>query len=623
VKKLRQFDMESYRILAELSNAIIFEWDIVTDCFYVSENWPTIFNLKPPKENFSKNFTKIFSMPPNQPDMLTPYIENIKKNNTRNNISVNYHKVEVQLLTKEQSYIWFQLRLLLRRDATGSPNRLFGMMTNIDLQKKENEKLLYQAQTDVLTGLYNKATTQLMISDYLKYSSLQNKNQALFIIDIDGFKEINDYFGHLFGDAVLADLARCIKKSFRKSDIVGRIGGDEFIVLFKNITGKGPIQKKAAELVRLLQRKYTSNHITFKLSASIGIALSPLHGNNFNDLFRKADIALYHVKENGKDNFYFYNEELKTPRYISRRSIEDFGMENKRKQKAFQENVIEYIFKILYRSKDADTAVNLIMEIIGRKYNIDRVFILEKNRKNEYYNTFEWCEENVLSRQNEQAKVPSRIAKKFLERFDENGLFNCEDTSLLDPAIKKYFNNVPVKALLEYAMMKQGMIAGIIGFEDHKKPRVWKNDEIEVLSFTAEILSTFLLEKRALDQLKISNAQALEILDHIDSFIYIIDMNNHEILFLNKKAIDFFGTDQFGGKCYDFISCENAPCPYCPMLLLTDSIEQAQQDIYFPKRDLWVHAAVSKIHWDDSRNVCLLHCNDITALKKAAKINTI
>ena len=623
MKKLRQFDMESYRILAELSNALIFEWDIVTDCFYVSENWPAIFNMKPQKENFSKNFTKIFTMPPNQPDMLTPYIENIKQNSTKNNLSGNYHKVEIQLLTKEHSYTWFQLRLLLRRDATGYPNRLFGMMTDIDLQKKENEKLIYQAQTDVLTGLYNKATTQLMISDYLKYSSLQNKNQALFIIDIDGFKEINDYFGHLFGDAVLADIARCIKKSFRKSDIVGRIGGDEFIVLFKNITGKGPIQKKAAELVKLLQRKYTSNSITYKLSASIGIVLSPLHGTNFNNLFRKADNALYHVKENGKNNFYFYNEELKSPKYISKRNIEDLGLENKRKQKAFQENVIEYIFKILYRSKDADTAVNLIMEIIGRKYNLDRVFILEKNKKNEYCNTFEWCEKNVLSRQSQQAKVPGLIAKKFLERFDENGLFNCADTSLLDPAIKKYFNSVPVKALLEYAMMKQGIIAGIIGFEDHKKTRVWKDEEIEVLSFTAEILSTFLLEKRALDQLKISNAQALEILDHIDSFIYIIDMNNHEILFLNKKAIDFFGTDQFGRKCYDFISCENTPCPYCPMLLLTDSIEQAQQDIYFPKRDLWVHSAVSKIHWDDSRNVCLIHCTDITALKKAAKTNAI
>jgi diguanylate cyclase (GGDEF)-like protein len=619
LEKLQQFDMESYRILAELSNAILFEWDITTDCFYVSANWQATFNTKPQKENFSKNFTRIFSMPTHQPDMLTPYIGNIKKNNKRNNLTDNYHKIEVQLLTKEHSYVWFQLRLLLRYDAKGLPDRLFGMMTDIDLQKKENEKLLYQAQTDILTGLYNKATTQLMISDYLKYSSLQNKNQALFIIDIDGFKEVNDHFGHLFGDAVIADLAHCIKKAFRKSDIVGRIGGDEFIVLFKNVTGKAPIQKKAADLIKLLQRKYASHKITYEVSASIGIVLSPLYGTNFNDLFRKADHALYHVKENGKNNFYFYHEKLKAPQYVSSRMLEISDIENKRKQKAFHENVIEYIFKILYRSKDADTAVNLIMEIVGRKYNIDRVFILEKNKKNEYCNTFEWCEENVVSRQNEQEKIPDVIAQKFLERFDANGLFNCSDASLLDPAIKEYFNGVPVKALLECAMMSQEMIAGIIGFEDHKNQRVWKEDEIEVLSFTAEILSTFLLGKRALDQLKLSHAQALEILDHIDSFIYIVDKNTHEILFLNKKAIDFFGTGQVGKNCYDFISCENTPCTYCPMLLLTDSIEQAQQDIYFPKRDLWVHSAVSKIHWDGSREVCLIHSHDITALKKATK----
>jgi len=612
--------MESYRILAELSNAILFEWDITTDCFYVSANWQTTFSTKPQKENFSKNFTKIFTIPLHHPDMLTPYIANIKKNNKRNNLTDNYHKIEVQLLTKEHSYVWFQLRLLMRYDAKGLPDRLFGMMTDIDLQKKENEKLLYQAQTDVLTGLYNKATTQLVISDYLKYSGLQNKNQALFIIDIDGFKEVNDYFGHLFGDAVIADLAHCIKKAFRKSDIVGRIGGDEFLVLFKNVTGKAPIQKKAENLIKLLQRKYTSNQITYEVSASIGIVLSPLYGTNFNDLFRKADHALYHVKENGKNNFYFYHEKLKSPKYVSSRILETSDIENKRKQKAFHENVIEYIFKILYRSKDADTAINLIMEIVGRKYTVDRVFILEKNKNNEYCNTFEWCEKNVVSRQNEQEKIPDVIAQKFLERFDENGLFNCSNVSLLDPTIKEYFNGVPVKSLLECTMMNQEMIAGIIGFEDHKNYRVWKDDEIEVLSFTAEILSTFLLGKRALDQLKLSHAQALEILDHIDSFIYIVDKNTHEILFLNKKAVDFFGTGQVGKKCYDFISRENLPCTYCPMLLLTDTIEQAQQDIYFPKRDLWVHSAVSKIHWDGSREVCLLHSHDITALKKATKI---
>lgn len=490
------------------------------------------------------------------------------------------------------------------------------MITDINLQKKENEKLLYQAQTDVLTGLYNKATAQLMITDYLKQSSLQNKHQALFIIDIDGFKEVNDHFGHLFGDAVIADLAHCIKNSFRQSDIVGRIGGDEFIVLFKNIANEDVIIKKTQELVRLLQRNYTSNNMSYDVSASIGIVLSPLYGTDFNDLFQKADNALYHVKETGKNNFYFYKIDLQNPQYISNRKLEPTIVHAKPNQKAFHENVIEYIFKILYRSKDADTAINLILEIIGRKYNMDRIFIFEKNNNNEYCNTFEWCEEKIVSLQSTRENIPDFIILKFLEQFDANGLFNCSDINLLPAEIKNYFTHVPVKALLACTMVNEDSIAGIIGFETHKNPRIWQEDEIETLSFTAEILSTFLLGKRALDKIKLSHMQALEILDHIDSFIYIVDKNTHEILFLNKKSVVFFGTDQLGKKCYDFISCENTPCSYCPMLSLTESIEETREDIYFSKRDLWVHSAVSKIHWDGSREVCLLHCHDITKFKK-------
>ena len=136
MEKLRQFDMESYRILAELSNAIMFEWDIPTDCFYVSQNWNTLFPSDPQKENFSQNFSKIFSTPPHQSDELTPYIENVKQNNSKNIPKNYYHKIELQLLTKKQTYIWFQLRLLLRYDTKDLPDKVFGMMTDIDLQKK-------------------------------------------------------------------------------------------------------------------------------------------------------------------------------------------------------------------------------------------------------------------------------------------------------------------------------------------------------------------------------------------------------------------------------------------------------------------------------------------------------
>ena len=612
MKKLRQFDMESYRILAELSNAIMFEWDIATDRFYVSSNWKLKFGTEPQQEDFSHHISQIFFMYPDDPDELTPYIKNIKDNNELSEHTKYYQKIELRLLTKKQIYIWFQLRLLLRYNAKGLPDRIFCMITDINLQKKEYENLLYQAQMDVLTGLYNKATTQAMIIDYLKKAHLQNKNQALFIIDIDGFKEVNDHFGHLFGDAVISDLAHCIHNSFRKSDIVGRIGGDEFIVLFKNITTEELIIKKAQELINLLQRKYTSNGTNYKVSASIGIVVSPLYGTRFDDLFQKADHALYYVKEHGKNNFRFFHENLPAPQYSSTRTLEITNAKNKKNQKAFFENVIEYIFKILYRSQDANVAINLILEIIGRKYNISRTFILEKNCREEYCNTFEWCDDGIASLQSEQQNIAKSIAEKFFSHFDENGIFSCGNTTLLPAELKTYFKKSPVKALLECAMLNEGTTAGVIGFEYHHHARLWKNEEIEVLSFTAEILSTFLLKKRVFDKMKRSHMQTLEILDHIDSFIYVIDKNTHEILFANKKSLDVFGTDQLGKCCYDFISCEKEPCKYCPVLLLTESIDQAQTDIYFSKRDLWVHAAVSKIHWDNTREVCLLHCHDTT-----------
>lgn len=614
MEKKRDFDIESYRILAELSNAIMFEWDIAEDKIYVSANWKVVFGTEPQPDACSKNIAAIFSLHPDDPDLLTPYIWELKAEKKKVSPQRYYQKIEMRLLTKKRGYLWYQFRLLLRCDALGVPERVFCMMTDIDLQKQEYEKLLYQAQTDVLTGLYNKATIQALIKNYLESSRLQDKNQALFIIDIDGFKEVNDHFGHLFGDAVIAEIARQIRDAFRESDLVGRIGGDEFIALFKNIGDKNLILRKAEELSRQLQRTYKAEPANYNISGSIGIVLSPEYGVEFDDLFQKADQALYYVKSHGKNSFYLYHDELPLPQYVSSRAM--LHEPKKKRPKAFYENVIEYIFKILYRSQDANAATNLILEIIGKKYHISRTFIIEKNPQGEYVNTFEWCDAGVASQQNEQQHIPAEVAEKFLHHFDENGVFSCVNTKFLPQDILRYFDDSPVQAFLECSMMNEGSVDGVIGFEYHEGPREWKSEEIESLSFTAEILGTFLLKKRSLDRMKLSHMQALEILDHIDSFIYVLDKNSHEILFLNKTAIEFFGTDQLGKRCYEIISGEDAPCPFCPLLSLTESIDCAQKEMYFPKTDLWVKAAVSRIQWSKDRDVCMLHCHNITALKK-------
>ncbi len=486
-------------------------------------------------------------------------------------------------------------------------------MTDINRQKEEYEHLLHQAHNDVLTGLFNKATTQKFITNYLKNARLKDKKQALFIIDIDGFKAVNDHFGHLFGDAVIAELAHHIKDSFRKTDIVGRVGGDEFMVLLKNISDNNIISDKAQELIGQLQREYNAKEEIYKISASVGIAVSPESGIEFEELFEKADRALYHVKAEGKNNYYIYHDKMPVSEYVNNRINSELQEKN---QKSFYENVIEYIFRILYRSEDADAATNLILEVIGRRYSISRTFILEKKKNQMYANTFEWCNDGVQSQQGKQQHILSMVAEKFFHYFDENGVFSCENVTLLPQELRRYFNNSPVKALLECAMVDKGNLVGLIGFEYHPHPRAWKNEEIEALSFTAEILGTFLLHRRSMDEVKLSRMQALEILDHIESFIYVIDKNTREILFLNESAAEFFGTDKIGKHCYDSVCCESMNCSFCPAVLLTEVVKSAKQDIYIPKRKIWLHVSVSKIQWDGDRDVCMVHCHDITAIKK-------
>ncbi|MBB5337425.1 diguanylate cyclase domain-containing protein [Pectinatus brassicae] len=301
-----KFDMESFRILAELSNAIILEWDVKNDYLHVADNWELVFGKKPTGELFSKNIKRNFIIASDCHDVLTQYINKIQSQSKP--LVHRYEKFELKLRTLQGEYRWFQLRMLLRCNKEDKAERVFGLMTDINTQKNEYEKLLQQAQKDVLTGLFNKGTTENFITEYLLNDSLVSKKQALFIIDIDGFKSINDNLGHLFGDAVIAELAKTIQSSFRNSDIVGRFGGDEFVALLKNINTEEIIQEKAWELVENLRREYKADKEKYQVSANIGIAVCPDSGNTFAELFEKADKAMYHVKSAGKNNYYIYHD---------------------------------------------------------------------------------------------------------------------------------------------------------------------------------------------------------------------------------------------------------------------------------------------------------------------------
>lgn len=167
---------------------------------------------------------------------------------------------------------------------------------------KENKYLIQLSQIDPLTSVYNKETTQAFIEQKLK-----NKESAVFLIlDVDAFKAVNDNYGHAIGDKVLAQLGKLFKNHFRQTDIVGRIGGDEFIILIQD-------ENIAESRIRSLLEKVNELKIEelqgFTLSISIGIAFAPSHGTTFIELYRHADHALYQTKRSGKNNYKIYEND--------------------------------------------------------------------------------------------------------------------------------------------------------------------------------------------------------------------------------------------------------------------------------------------------------------------------
>lgn len=170
-----------------------------------------------------------------------------------------------------------------------------------------NQKLNELATKDPLTGLPNRTYIHHHFNDaYLGKWSAQNL--AIIFIDLDGFKNINDSYGHDTGDQLLREVADILTNCVRSNDIVARLGGDEFLVVLHKIQEKECIEIIARRIISSLTKPITVNGNECKIGASLGISCFPEDGTEFGQLIRKADATMYIVKERGKNHFLFYSD---------------------------------------------------------------------------------------------------------------------------------------------------------------------------------------------------------------------------------------------------------------------------------------------------------------------------
>ncbi|MGC8734334.1 MAG: EAL domain-containing protein [bacterium] len=196
-----------------------------------------------------------------------------------------------------------------------SDNEVLIVVDDITQKKENEERLKHLALHDALTGLPNRKYLFDQLSQLMIQASRHNRKLAIIFLDIDNFKDINDNYGHEVGDNVLLAIAEVIKYNLRPGDIIGRIGGDEFIIILDDVAKLEDINIIVNKLIKAVETipNYLKNKLgtdIFKITFSMGIAIYPDDSTKLDELIKFADIALYKSKELGKNTFTFYSQEI-------------------------------------------------------------------------------------------------------------------------------------------------------------------------------------------------------------------------------------------------------------------------------------------------------------------------
>lgn len=220
------------------------------------------------------------------------------------------YDIEHRLLLPSGDIKFVNERCITHFNKQGKPVRSIGTVFDITERIHAQEKILQQAHYDSLTALPNRFLALDRLSQLLSECGRDNSLVALLFIDLDDFKKINDTLGHEVGDHLLVESATRLKSVVRAGDTVGRLGGDEFIILLRGISSAADVQPVAENLLDVFRRSFIIDQRELILTASVGIALYPGDGENPSELLRNADSAMYHAKSHGRNTFSYFTSEM-------------------------------------------------------------------------------------------------------------------------------------------------------------------------------------------------------------------------------------------------------------------------------------------------------------------------
>ena len=357
---------EQYSMLEEVTDDVPFEYDVKGKRFRIPHKYHINGRLQKDDQDYMEIEKWLAFI---HKDEQTLYREVIQNASEREMSGSFDYRMNTALGGGIPQYCWYRTVYRSIRGTNGKILKIIGRSYDISSDRKIQEQLSEEMRRDPLTHLYNKVATGEEAERILK--EYPEGTHVLFLIDIDNFKSINDTFGHTVGDTVISDIASALEEQFPDHKLVGRVGGDEFLVLMDNKTLK-QAEQKAKELCRHGEKKLVGDDAVIHVTMSVGLAVSGQDGNCYTELFDQADRAMYAIKRSGKSNYAF----------------------------AGKNNTA---FLLLSHARDMNGSLNVLLERSGRRYHLDMVAVFEYDEQipqmtlTNYWSTFgQIYEKNVI-----------------------------------------------------------------------------------------------------------------------------------------------------------------------------------------------------------------------------------
>ena len=216
------------------------------------------------------------------------------------------HTAEVRYLRKDGGTIWVNRTVTLVRNAAGNPLYFVRVMEDVTVRKEMEARMFYQAHFDDLTKLPNRGLCYDRLKLSLSQAQRAKRTLGVLFIDLDRFKVVNDTLGHGVGDLLLQEVSARLNACIRSGDTIGRLGGDEFLIILPEVANAGDAALIARKVIEAISRPFLLEEHEVFVTTSIGVATYPDDGNDANALIKNSDTAMFHAKDLGRNRYHFY-----------------------------------------------------------------------------------------------------------------------------------------------------------------------------------------------------------------------------------------------------------------------------------------------------------------------------